>query len=266
MSGDFELDLFIQTVQPYGMPVIFLKHLQEAHDNGRYKFTLAPKKQRFNAVNMNKNRIELLTDTVAFLQAPVTISAEVATGTLGSSGEHVGIVYHEATHAFMDLALDNKIESTKSLMQSASDYYKVRSLASGNAPEDPDDVALEAAGNYVGRRTEAYWHILARIYDAQQDWIVSPSPQQMSAQRSVRSTIGALSRAYEIITSERIFGYQNGRRRGNKFIKDDFDDATAPIPEGLRNYCDTQLLENKIEDSFRKTFGPLIQARFPGFY
>jgi hypothetical protein len=183
-------------------------------------------------------------------------------------------LYHEATHAYLDLKLgprgpegynpfqyshedlftnphaqiERKLASPKvqRVMDKAEGYYKgkrldlpVRKAAPFGLVSDPELVAHEAAAMYVAHRAAWLWWTLDRL-----EWCYQVLGGELSGKplKAALSTVKQAVPEYQVAMTERVFGYEE--RRGKQYR------TLAPIPASLRKLCDATILEGKVPDSF----------------
>ena len=178
------------------------------------------------------NDLVLYETTVNGLQQP---------GGRWADSTSVQTLYHEATHAIIDI---DDVDDN-GLFKSAVFEFDRAKLKNGNRVDDPDRVAQEAAGCYVGHRAASAWQIFQKI----EFWMTilyKYETRQMAADRarellSMTTTGVSIPEYYERLMRERIFGYQEV---GSSQVS-----VNYPMPNLLRVYCDS-VLENKILDSF----------------
>ena len=120
MAGSFELDLFIESVERLRMPVKFMKEVQRMHDIGHYQFKMSAK---VNMVQKKKNIFWLMPDIVTFLNDPPVLYApsekNMRVSEINRLGSDVNTMYHECTHAYMDIMLERDDELVKRILKSS---------------------------------------------------------------------------------------------------------------------------------------------------
>jgi hypothetical protein len=127
---------FVQQVESYGMPAIFLRLVATKYTFGQTS--------GISNTNTWLNNMDLDDSDVATLLARFRPG-----GTLGESTT-IGTLYHESTHAYLDLRDGEK--KFKDFIRDGENYYKGASLAGGKTANDPDRIFQEAAASYVGHR------------------------------------------------------------------------------------------------------------------
>jgi hypothetical protein len=126
----------------------------------------------------------------------------------------IGLLYHEATHAYIRLKLE------------AGDREVT-------AITDPDQVAHEAMAYYVHWRMLHWWQ--AKDFQPAIGMIRAVAGKDSDMARYT----GLAIENYEIQMARRNFGHQNGGSH-----------TTSLMPERMSKYCDREILENKIGDKY----------------
>jgi hypothetical protein len=145
----------------------------------------------------------------------------------------IGLLYHEATHAYIRLKLEAGDREVTAIMDNALAHYSGGKFGDGTAITDPDQVAHEAMAYYVHWRMLHWWQVKEfQSVISQAGAVVQNDPAMMRY-----SYLTALN--YELQMARRNFGHQNGGSH-----------TTKPMPERMSKYCDREILENKIGDKY----------------
>ena len=215
----------IQMGRTAGLPVRFLQYVM-----ANYGLRLDSRTRGF-ATDEADNKLELSHQLGARL-GKAAFDGEL------EEAKAVGILYHEATHAYMDLRLDAADAEVWGLMTNAKRYYSGGTLVGGKRIADPERVASEAIGEYVHRRVYNWW-IVRDLLEAGKN-----------LRRDYRRmAVAPLRISYNMAGRQRAYGYEEISE--NKTLK-----TTKPIMPALARYADVQLLEGKI---------PLVFSAVPGF-
>ncbi|NOT83617.1 MAG: hypothetical protein HOP02_02310 [Methylococcaceae bacterium] len=223
---------FIEIAEEYGMPV---KLLRRVNKNYTIQFMLGT---GTDATETFFNNLYLYADTVHGLQHSSKVRAsEVSVQTL----------YHEATHAFIDIVDADET----SMFKNAVSEYKNSKLKNGKTVDDPERVAHEAAAGYVGHRASTLWMVGVKItlLTSLLDSIATKQLTKVKGEQLIE-IVGSIPDFYNREMQKRVFGYQ---MVGSAQV----GVANQPIPQQLQAYCDGIILENKIKNSFNlmKMFG-----------
>lgn len=221
---------FVETAKNLGMPVRLLNKVWDD-----WSYSIVFKRGRgLDHVSEFWNDLVLYEPTIKGLEQ---------NGSQWADAVSVQTLYHEATHAVMDI--DDVDEN--GLFKSAAFEFKRARLTNGQIVDDPDRVTHEAAGSYVGHRAATAWQIFPKmeLWLAVLDKIELKQFTATRGREILAMTTGGLTipEFYERQMQERVFGYQEV---GSSQVSV----ATQPIPTLLKAYCDGDLLENKIFDTF----------------
>ncbi len=222
-----KLARFVLVAETYGMPVRFLKKVVLEYDFG------IDDDANSDHTNTTLNGMTLSTPTLLGLRHDATRMAdEIAVNTL----------YHEATHAYVDLVDADETD----LWAEAVREYQGAKLKNGKVVDDADRVAQEAAAEYVGWRASGAWTALRMMsnlntmldkFEARQI-----SEGRMQSAWDLFQSRGTVPEVYNQSMMQRVFGYQM-MSGGQASI------AERPIPYRLKRWCDS-VLEYKILDRF----------------
>jgi hypothetical protein len=165
----------------------------------------------------------------------------------------VQTLYHEASHAYVDL---EDIDDTKMWAEAVS-IYKTAKLVNGKTVSDPAEAVEEAVAEYVGHRAAQVW--FARDKMALVNLILDKFEARQLKADQMKEIIGnvlaqgSIPGSYNRAMLERVFGYQ-------KVGGTQVPVAAEPIPDRLRHFCDTVILEDKIWDNFN--FMPQLVSHY----
>lgn len=143
-------------------------------------------------------------------------------------------LYHEATHAWLDLHAD--APPVAGSIADGEAHFADAPLTDGRTTSDAHRLFQEAAGDYVGSRMASWWATLA-------DLAVAASTGTLTEARRA-----AIAGAYEAAQSETVFGYSP--EGGVLGIGADQVETERPASEELRAFLDCVLLEGKVPSSF----------------
>jgi len=162
-------------------------------------------------------------------------------GTMGESTT-IQTLYHEATHAYLDLRDDEK--KFKDFIKDGDNYYKDAPLEGGKVAKDPDRIFQEAAASYVGDRAASWYssydfiEVLRESVD-KKTWDGEGNKKVYDgAEKLARKVPGEYDRSMR----DRVFGYEE--RWGDQVP------TTKPISAAIKVFCDQEILEGKIPDGF----------------
>ena len=215
----------IQVGGPAGLPVRFLEYVMR-----KYGLQLDSRKKDF-ATDYDNNKL-LLSHPLGARIGKAAFDGDL------TEARAIGILYHEATHAYMDLKLEEADPEVKRLVNAAKQYYRGGSLVGGRRVTDPERVADEAICEYVHRRVYNWW-IVRDLLEAGKN--LRPDYRRMA--------VAPLRISYNMAGRQRAYGYEEFSE--NKTLK-----TKKPIMPSLARYADVHLLEGKI---------PLVFSAVPGF-
>jgi hypothetical protein len=218
------LNKFITVASKHGTPVQFLRRVISDYD---IKF-----KSGTGSDNVSQfwNEMRLYRNTVIGLQRPP----------LADSGAVLNL-YHEATHAVMDL--DDAGE--ESWFKRAEQYYDGAPLSNGDTVSKTEIVVDEVCGTYVGHRAVTVWNAWKRLdFLSEVTLLVAKGKKSVDeGKRLILLNSVPIAVEYDQKMKERVFGYEPDGGEQAQVQKD--------IYPGIRPYCD-RLLENKIFDQFHQ--------------
>jgi len=209
---------FVAAAQDLGMPTGFLQEV-----GADYTVVLGDQDTVLHRINTLVLRRETL-------DAVDELSPDLPFGELST----VYTLYHEATHAWLDLHADES--PVAGLISDGEEHYADAPLVDGRTTSDEHRLFQEAAGDYVGSRMAHWWGALA-------DLSIAASTGMLTAAR-----LAAIAADYEAAQSETVFGYSP--EGGLLGIGTKQVDTQRPTPASLREFLDCVLLESKVPSSF----------------
>ena len=163
----------------------------------------------------------------------------------GQIGEATAVqtLYHEATHALLDIKADDK--KFKDFIKKGEEHYKNAPLKGTSETGDGHRVFHEAFSSYVGHRAasvygahdwaEVLMGILREKFDAGET-------DQPSWFDFIEERANAIAKDYNSAMKQRVFGYDE--------VSGGQQSTTRPLSDELRAFCDDVILEGKIPDLF----------------
>lgn len=223
----------------YGLPVRFLRLVATRYTFGETSGT-SHVNPYFNSMNFDEDDLNMLKTEFR------------AGGTMGEAST-IQTVYHESTHAFLDLK-DNEVKF-KEFIRRGTDYYRQAPLVGGGTGTDPDRIFQEAAASYVGHRVATWYEALELIQSLRETvdektWSNQGSPGFYGRAEKMAREIPA---DYDSRMSDRIFGYEE--QGGGLFSSSIQVETTRPISAAIKAFCDDEILEGKISDTFARAAG-----------
>lgn len=230
---------FITEASKYGMPTRFLDRVRK-----EYHFTSSSDSGK-DETSRFWQEIALDRGMWASLQHP------------GFTGfDAVDTLYHEATHAYIDL--EDYGETRE--FEEAREYYSLAKLADGNSILNKDQrerAVEEALAEYVGHRASTLWRAWSRL-DYLAEVLRNVSAGKYEEDRGTELIVANAAKEqanplsvpaeYNINMQERVFGYVEEPRLFKSAVAVRI--ASKPIPDKLREHCDKVILEDKIYDDF----------------
>ncbi len=232
---------FVQQVDGYGMPARFLRLVGE-------KYTFGETSGISNA-NPVLNIIDLDKGDLATLKAGFRPG-----GTMGESST-IQTLYHEATHAYLDLK-ENETKFAEFIRDGIA-YYKSAPLAGGRVADDPGRIFQEAAASYVGHRAATWYQTYDMIERLRED--LDETTWSGRGDRGfydrMEKLVAKIPAEYDKSMRDRVFGYQEVGWPGFK----EQVETTRAISARIKLFCDDEILENKISDTFAQ--GAFLKGR-----
>jgi hypothetical protein len=179
------------------------------------------------------NRLVLTEETLSALR---TDDVRMALGELGT-------LYHEATHAWLDLEERGYVTALRLLSKGhyAGSPLEVNRTQIGVA-DDPNRIFQEAAGSYVEHRVVTWLRTLRFLE------VLARDPEVNTAH--IGPSLEKVRAEYDAEMSRRVFGYED--EGGFLGFGSEQAYTTRPIRNDLRAYLDTAVLEGRIPDRFEQ--------------
>jgi hypothetical protein len=216
---------FIDNAEYYGLPVNFLKavgksaKLKAIADNEIQNFATW-----FKTLNLQQTNYEVLAELNFDLHPGAAVAINPA--------------YHESTHAYLYLKKNDA--AFKQFSAEGEKYYTDAPLQDGTKCKDPERVFQEAASTYVGDHAASWWaafESLSRLTIA-----VAHGNNVKQDQRALEAN--KVRDKYNNVMKQPIFGYSE---KGSHQVN-----TTRPLSQQMKQFIDTQILEDKIPDDFDK--------------
>jgi hypothetical protein len=223
-----EFASFIDNAAKYGMPVKFLRTVLANY--------------HIKIINSGDDNVQPTLDTMSLSRD--TMDTVENFSPLLPFGESAGIqtIFHESTHAYFDL--ESKDPNTAKIIETGQQHYKDAPLKMGKVADDPNRVFQEAAASYVGHRVVSWWQIFEMLSMAASGEIPSDA---------IAEWVEDAKKQYNEKMSRQIFGYQE---TGGFFgFGTSQTETTRALPDSLRIFLDTRLLEGKIPNEFEQVSG-----------
>lgn len=245
--SDFSLTSFLKAASTHGMPTRFLAAVQS---NYTLKFG---EEDEDDFVRPATNRMFLKPSTVESAQG---VSLDLPRG----EALAVQTIYHEGTHAYLDLIKDQP--AVAALIREGERHYRGAPLVDKSKGDDYVRLFQEAMGEYVGHRAAAFWSASEDLYLAEK----AHAANKASGRRFWDNFRG-IPRRYEQATGQRVFGYQN---KGWPWSRSQVE-TTKAISGRMKDFADRAVLENAIPDQFARvkkfvTTYKTICKSVPGFH
>jgi len=208
---------FVTNADKYGLPVKFLRRVGRDY-----------------TIGIGDDSTNTILNTIGFSQSTLESAEHLAPALPLGASTAVLIIYHEATHAYLDLVENDP--KVKIFITAGETHYKGAPLTTGKATSSPGRVFQEAAADYVSRRAATWWSTFQNlsIYAAK-GWL---GPKQINSLRS----------QYDRAMAQRVFGYsQEGGFLG---IGAHQIETTRPLSAQMKEFLDHELLEDKIHEHF----------------
>jgi hypothetical protein len=238
---------FIVRAEQYQLPVGFLRTIS------RSSYTFSYGDSAYVSPWTNRMVLELSTLELGRDMAPSLPMGEAPA---------VQTLYHESTHAWLDLQEDTP--KVVKLVEEGETYYKDAPLTGGQKADDPERVFQEAMASYVGHRAATYWSALESLTLAE-DMAKEPEKLEPKKRAMLLKIVREARARYGREMGLRVFGYQNTPGWFN--FSSDQVETTKVISSAMKNFCDRELLEGMIPDQFerKKTLTDLwakLRAKF----
>lgn len=232
---------FVLDAEQYGLPTRFLQYLLSAN----YNFKLTHAKGRSdNQVNLDSNQLVLTSivmDNVKSLNPRA----------IGPESESIDTIYHESTHAFMDLVSEHGDSKWRTISKNGEVYYSRAPLKDGMKALSAERLFNEAAAMYVGWRASHWWERYESL-----TYMALKIDKGETPYQEIPKILDFQRTLYNKHMAERIFGYveQPALAKGEIFGSSQIE-TTKKISDELKNFLDQELLEGKIPDDFDQVPG-----------
>ena len=183
-----------------------------------------------NAYNASRGALELKDSTLK--------GGERIMDVRNSNSEAVQALYHESTHAYLYQHRDES--PVKEIYDHGMKHYENAPTVSGTVG-DTEEAFQEAAAAYVGNRAAAWWSAFWRL-------------NSIGAGKFNKKFLPDVQDQYDKAMAERIGGYSTKGHFWNKKQ----DPIKFPISDEMKTFLDSNLLENKIPDSYNSV--PIFKA------
>jgi len=147
----------------------------------------------------------------------------------------IDTLYHEMTHGYLDMM--HYVPEVRDLWVDGETYYSGAPMADGTNSLDSHRLFIEAAAGYVQNRVSALAYVLAQL-----EHIKAQVERRKMKIGQARNIFALLEKYYDERMAERVFGYEP---RGETQLL-----TTKPISAELKEYLDTNILENMIPEAF----------------
>jgi hypothetical protein len=228
-GSDYSLRGFIAAAEKFGLPV---KALRFVEDNARLVSSDSRDSEDYRPF---RQRLRLSRDTLSALSA---LAPEFP-----SEAVEVQIVYHESTHAYLDIKSKDDGDLQRAMVKWAIQYDDAP-LEDGSKGDDPTRLVTEAAAEYVGHRASTYWSALESM-----NYVEAQQKKNKASGRAFWDFFQRIPLRYNRPMAERSFGYQD---RG-PFWNTRQVQTTKTIVAELKDYCDRVILEGRMPDQFART-------------
>jgi hypothetical protein len=215
---------FINRVMACGMPVGFLLQVRVAGTKV-YWDPLVDKSETEEYLFPFTEQIHFRPEIADYLSSDID-----PTRGKGSTRE-IGTIYHERTHAYLDIKQNDP--KVAEIIRNGTAYYKDAPMSDGSTSRDPARLFNEAVATYVQHRIVNWFD---RFLLLESTFSATPKDRWASAIATIRGM-------YVHEAKKRLFGYEE------RFSNPELE-TTKPISDDLRNFCDHELLEDKIPDDF----------------
>ena len=168
----------------------------------------------------------------------------------GTMGETSAILtfYHEMTHALLDLKEDD--EPFRSFIQSGIRHYQNAPMRGGGTSGDESRLFQEAAASYVGHRA-AKWYGTYELLEVYRETVSRNTWEGVQPDffDNIERLATAIPNNYDMEMAERTFGYDQGFLGLSRQIY-----TTRRISDSIKEFCDREILESRIPDTFQSTY------------
>jgi hypothetical protein len=225
-------DDFVRNAERYGLPVRFLRRV------GRdYSISFGSS----SAVNPWFN-------TMTLEEEELRSGSQMAPALPIGEATAIQTIYHEATHAYLDL-LSNDPRFSQ-FITAGEQHYQGARTTQGATTTDPERVFHEAAASYVGHRAATWWSTFESlsiyVSMARTNPAAAGRLRQMNSFERVRED-------YNRQMSQIVFGYSE--EGGFLGVGSRQATTTRAMTGQMKTFLDHELLEDKIPDRFEAVAG-----------
>lgn len=223
----------IRNAEHHKLPTNFLREVSSS-------YTFGSLSQENDYVKPYLNYMNLTQDTLhdALSGSGEEIPREPVNGAAG-----IGTIYHESTHAYLDLMEDDP--EFENFIERGEAYYKDAPLRDGTFANDPERVFQEAAASYVGTRVSNWWsayEMLSILAEKKKSRNISDKEIDIRSR-----TIDRILEDYNNTASDS-YGYQEkGGFLGYGSHQVETDRKMSP---GMVKFLEEKFLEGKIPRNF----------------
>jgi len=215
---------FIQRMASFGFPVKFLREVESG-----YRILPGISSQVLPWFNI----MLLEPDEFNSLELMSTPQLGASTG--------IENIYHEATHAWVDIHSDRA--DVAKLVSNGVAHYKEAPVEGGQTANAPR-LFQEAVASYVGHRAASYWRAIEATKNMA--FMLNIHKGHPEAVRADHALLNRVPKNYDNAMNQRVFGYQTrcnwcAQKQTSKLISGE-----------IKRFADTVLLESKIPDQFAR--------------
>lgn len=221
---------FIERVAAFGLPVKFLKEVEAG-------YTIVP----------GNTSLVLPWFDVMMLDPDEFNAMEQMKAPRVGAGTGIENIYHESTHAWIDM--NSRRSDVAKLVTSGSAYYQNAPMQQEAQP-DPERIFQEAIASYVGHRVATYWSAIETT--ANMEYMLKKHNGSPERQRADRLTLERVPGRYDSAMSQRVFGFQSSCAWCAQ------NPTKQVLSSSIKRFADATLLENKVPDNFSQT-GRVLQ-------
>ena len=212
---------FIENAEKYGLPVGLLKRV----GNSSYAFDTGSDEE----ANVAFNTITLSEDTLTEVR-------DLSPTSKKSSMHGIHVIYHESTHAYLDLLSDEP--KFKQFIKAGEQHYKEAPLKEGGKTTDPSRVFQEAAAGYVADHVSFWWQAYSLLA-----W-------HIAHRNLTRKNIEKIKQDYNKAMAEKVHGYSSEGGHVWGLIGGTQKETARPLSPEMIVFLNHELLEDKIPDQF----------------
>jgi hypothetical protein len=238
----------ILDAEQYGLPTRFLQYVSD-------HYSIEPARQliaqihgfpiytsRGNSADIDNNELFL---TSAIMDDVKSLDPRV----IGPESKAIDTIYHESTHAFIDLMSERGDPKWRTIIKNGEAYYLDAPLETGGKAwrgKYAERLFHEAAAMYVGWRASRWWERYETL-----TYMALKIDRGETPYQQIPKILDFQRNIYNEKMAERTFGYMEHRVvQTNPPVK-----TTKKISDELKNFLDRELLEGKIPDDFDQVPG-----------